>query len=201
MATRPTSIPARIVNAAMKLAAERRWSSISMGDIAVQAKVSLAQLHNAYPSRTAILVAVMEKVDGEMLGKVDPSAFSEPPRDRLLDAVMRRFDALAPYKPAIASILRDVTSDPAGALCAAPGFLHSMAWTLEAAGIGSAGICGRIRTKGLAAIYLSTLRVWLHDDSPDLERTMAHLDRRLRQAERLIGYLPDGRRVRDEEAA
>ncbi len=197
MATRPSTIPARIVNAAMKLAAERRWGGVTMGDIAVQAKVSLAQLHNAYPSRTAILIALMERVDGEVLGSVDPSAFSEPPRDRLLDAVMSRFDALAPYKPAIASILRDMACDPAAALCTAPGFLHSMAWTLEAAGIGSAGLGGRMRTKGLAVIYLSTLRVWLDDDSPDKERTMAHLDRRLRQAERLVGYLPDGQRVGD----
>lgn len=201
MATRPSATPARIINAAMKLAAERRWSGVTMGDIAVQAKISLAQLHNAYPSRTAIIIALMEKVDRDVLGSVDPSAFSEPPRDRLLDAVMRRFDALAPYKPAIGSILRDVACDPATALCTAPGFLHSMAWTLEAAGIGSAGIGGRIRTKGLAVIYLSALKVWLNDDSSDLAQTLAHLDRRLRQAERLVGYLPDGHRDRDEDAA
>ncbi|MHA1108107.1 MAG: TetR/AcrR family transcriptional regulator, partial [Alphaproteobacteria bacterium] len=157
-------------------------------------------LHDTYPSRTAIVTAMMEKIDAEVLGGIDPSAFSEPPRDRLLDALMRRFDALAPYKKAIDSILRDLSCDPLAVLCAAPGFLHSMAWTLEAAGIGSSGLGGRIRTKGLAAIYLSALRVWLADDSPDLERTMAHLDRKLRRAERLVGYLPDGRRDEESDA-
>lgn len=201
MATRPTTIPARIFNAAMKLAAERSWGDVSLGDIAAAAKVTLAQLHKVYPSKTAILVALMEKADAEVLGGVDPKAASEPPRDRLLDALMRRFDALAPYKRSIASVVRDIPCDPAGTLCMAPGFLHSMAWTLEAAGIGSAGPGGRLRTKGLAVIYLSTLRVWLDDDSTDLGATMAHLDRRLETAERLAPYLPRGRsRMQDDDA-
>ena len=201
MAKRPATIPARILNAAMKLAGERRWGDVTPGEIAVQAKVTLAQLHKAYPSKTAIVRALIEKVDEEVLSGVDPSAFSEPPRDRLLDALMRRLDALAPYKPAIGSILRDVACDPVAGLCAAPGLLRSMAWTLEAAGIGSAGVGGRLRIKGLAMIYLSTLRVWLRDDSTDQAKTMAHLDQRLRQAERLLGYLPDGGRKRKQAAA
>ncbi len=60
-----------------------------------------------------------------------------------------------------------------------------MSWSLEAAGVGSTGLAGRIRAKGLAAIYLSTLWVWLRDDSPDHGRTLAHLDTSLRRAERL----------------
>jgi hypothetical protein len=50
-------------------------------------------------------------------------------------------------------------------------------------------------------IYLSTLRVWLRDDSTDMAKAMAHLDQRLRQAERLVGYLPDGRRKPEDTAA
>lgn len=201
MAKRPATIPARILDAAMKLAGERRWGDVTLGEIAVQAKVTLAQLHKAYPSKTAIVRALMEKIDENVLGGVDPSAFSEPPRDRLLDAVMRRLDALAPYKPAIGSILRDVACDPVAGLCAVPGLLHSMAWTLESAGIGAAGVGGRLRVKGLAMIYLSTLWVWLRDDSTDMAKAMAHLDHRLRQAERLVGYLPDGRRKPEDTAA
>ena len=201
MAKRPATIPARILDAAIKLAGERRWSDVTLGEIAAQAKLTLAQLHNAYPSKTAIVRALMQRVDEAVLGGVDSAANSEPPRDRLLDAVMRRLDALAPDKPAIGSILRAMTCDPVAGLCAAPGLLDSMAWTLEAAGIGSAGVGGRLRVRGLAIIYLSTLRVWLRDDGADQAKTMAHLDQRLRQAERLLGYLPDGRRKQQEDAA
>ena len=33
------------------------------------------------------------------------------------------------------------------------------------------------------AVYLQTFRVWLDDDTPDMARTLAELDRRLQQAE------------------
>ena len=44
-----------------------------------------------------------------------------------------------------------------------------------------------------AAAYLSAMRVWQRDDSPDLARTMAALDARLRRIER---WLDAGRIVR-----
>lgn len=190
MARRPQSIPDRILAAALALAAERRWHDIALGEIAAQAKVTLAELHGAYRSKEAIVMALMARTDDKVIAGVDPSAFSELPRERLLDAVLRRLDALAPYKAAVGSMLRDTALDPIAALCLAPAFLRSMVWTLESAGIGSAGLSGRLKVKGLAAIYLSTLRVWIGDTSADQGRTMAHLDRQLRRAERLVSLLP-----------
>jgi AcrR family transcriptional regulator len=194
MAKRPTSIPDRVLAAAMELAAERPWRAVSLNDIAAAAKVSLAQLHGAYVSKPAILAALMARADGDVLAGIHKDAAGEPARERLIDAVMRRLDALAPYKPALRSILRDLGADPVAALCLLPGFLNAMAWTLEAAGIGSAGLGGRLRVKGLAAIYAATVCVWLRDDSEDQGRTLAFLDARLRQAERLVPFLPGSRR-------
>ena len=195
VARRPQPIPDRILAAATRLAAARPWGGITLGEIAAAAKVTLAQLHEAYGSKTAIVAALMARADARVLGGIDPSALAEPPRDRLLDALLRRLDSLARDKKAIASIMRDTAIDPLSALCLAPAFLNSMAWTLEAAGIGSSGLAGRIRVKGLAAIYLGALCVWLRDDSPDQGKTMAFLDRRLRIAERFAAYLPGARRA------
>jgi hypothetical protein len=64
-----------------------------------------------------------------------------------------------------------------------------MAAMLETARISSSGMKGLIRTKGLAAIYLATLRVWLKDDSPDMAKTMASLDGYLRRVEGMAGRL------------
>ena len=195
MARRPQPIPDRILAAATRLAAARPWRTVTLGEIAAGARVTLAQLHDAYGSKAAIVAALMARADARVLGGIDPSALAEPARDRLLDALLRRLDSLAPDKKAIASIVRDTAIDPLSALRLAPSFLNSMAWTLEAAGISSAGIAGRIRVKGLAAIYLGALCVWLRDDSADQGRTMAFLDRRLRAAGRLAAFLPGGRRA------
>ena len=191
MARQPRTVPARILDAAPGLAAERSWNTVSLADIAGAAKVSLAQLHKAYPSKSAIVAGCMRRIDEQVLGAMDPSTLSEPVHDRLLDVLMRRLDRLAPHKAAVGSMLRGLSCDPVAALGLAPGFLESMAWTLEAAGIGSAGVGGRLRVKGLAAIHLSTFWVWLSDDSEDQSRTLATLDQRLRQAERLLSLLPD----------
>lgn len=192
MARSPRPVRDRIIDAALKLAADTEWRTISLGDIARATRISLAGLQENFQSKTGIVAAIMAKTDAAVLSGTDPSAESEPLRDRLLDAVMRRLDVLQPHKKAICSIMREMPTDPASVLCLAPCYFNSMAWTLEAAGIASAGPAGRLRAKGLGLIYLGALRVWAGDDTEDQARTLAFLDRRLRQAERLVKWVPDG---------
>jgi hypothetical protein len=136
-----------------------------------------------------------------VLKGTDKRDSGEPVHDRLLDVLLRRFEALSPYKDGIAALVRSGAVDPCAALCTGPRLMRSMAWSLEAAGISASGLGGRLRTKGLAAIYLSSLMVWLRDDSPDMGRTMAHLDRNLARAGRAISLLPNpGRRHREATA-
>ena len=55
----------------------------------------------------------------------------------------------------------------------------------EAAGLPMDGIGGALRTKAIAAAWAGAMRTWLSDESPDLSRTMAALDQRLRWVERM----------------
>jgi AcrR family transcriptional regulator len=192
MAKKPKSIRDRIIDAALGLAAEKRWRDVGLGDIADHAGVSLSQLHEEFRSRGSIIAEIMHRTDDAVIAGGDPSAMDQPAHDRVLDALLRRFDALAPAKRAIGSILRDLSTDPFAVLCLAPKFYRSMAWTLESAGIGTSGIAGHLRVKGVSAIYAAALCVWLRDDSDDQAKTMAFLDRRLQQAERLASLMPFG---------
>lgn len=174
----------RIVTAAMALAAEKGWRRLTLGEIAAAAELSLAELREHVPDKAGILAALAREADRRMLAAAPMAmAEDESPRDRLFDALMARLEALVPYREGIAAVLRDGFGDPVAVLCAAPRLLRSMGWALEAAGIGAGGPIGRLRAKGLAAVYAATIRVWLRDDSGDLGRTMAALDRRLGQAE------------------
>ena len=47
----------------------------------------------------------------------------------------------------------------------------------------TAGPAGAARTQGMVAILARTMRAWLKDDAGDLSRTMATLDRALRDVE------------------
>jgi len=116
--------------------------------------------------------------------------------DAAFEVLMRRFDALQPYRKALASILLAQTRDPAGALAGLAALQRSMTWMLEAAGLEAEGLRGLARARGLTLLYLATLRTWLRDESLDLAKTMAALDGYLRRLEALLRRLP---RRRDEE--
>ena len=180
----------RILDAALTLAAENRWRDVTMERIAGEAGASLARVYEFFPSKAAFLTLLMRRTDVQLLSGHDVADADEPARERLLDVLMRRLDALAPHRRAIGSILRDSGADPLGAIWYLPAFGKSVAWSLEAAGISASGLSGIARVKGLAAIHLSAMRVWMKDESQDFSETMAYLDRNLRRAERLMALLP-----------
>ena len=60
-----------------------------------------------------------------------------------------------------------------------------MTWMLEAAGLQTTGLKGAVRVAGLSGLYIKTLWVWRDDDSPDMAKTMAALDKNLTRAERM----------------
>jgi AcrR family transcriptional regulator len=180
--------PDRIIDVTMELIAGRGWRNLSLADIASATGLSLAQLYAVFPSKLAVLDAFERRINEQTLtGEVDAD---ESIRDRLFDLVMRRLDALAPHKPAIRALLRDLPRDPAVALCTGPRFLNAMRWMAESAGVETGGVGGCLRVNGLAAVYLATLRAWLGDDSPDNTKTLAALDRALKQAEFFARSLP-----------
>lgn len=173
----------RAIDVAMDLAAREGWGSVSLNAVAEACGASLMDLYAVYPSRTAILAGFARRIDGTVLkGGIAPDT-EESPRDRLFDVMMRRYDAMKPYRAAIASIAAEAPRDPLALLCLCGQGRRSMAWMLEAAGIGTGGLLGAIKAKALGAIHLGVLRVWLNDESDDLAKTMAALDSTLARLE------------------
>ena len=195
-------IPKHVIETALRLAAERGWADLSLAEIAEAAGLPLSKVYPLYPSKQAILAAFSRQIDAAVLAEVEAEDDPEgSARDRLFDVLMFRFEALRPYREGLGNILLDQVRDPLGALAAFGGLRRSMALMLEAAGISAEGLKGIARVKGLAAIYLATMRVWLRDDSLDLAKTMAALDGQLRRFEGLYRrFAGAGRRGRDGDS-
>jgi AcrR family transcriptional regulator len=176
-------IPNILINAALKLAAEKSWHDVSMIDIAQTAGVTLADCHEHCTDKGDLLRRFIHQIDQEVLADLDDADFNESGHDRLMAVIMARFDALADYRPALQSIIA-ARGDlgPSDSLRAIKTHFGSMRWMLEAAGFKTSGLHGSLRVVGLTAIYARTFQQWLGDDSTDFAPTMAYLDRELSKA-------------------
>ncbi|MEJ1993616.1 MAG: TetR family transcriptional regulator [Limibacillus sp.] len=172
-----------LIDAAMKLAAEKGWKALSLAEIGEEAGLEMKELFVIAPGKQAILDLLGRRIDAEVLAEGPLDEAEGSPRDRLFDVLMRRFDAMAPYKEGIGEITYDLGRSPLDGLAELPSLKRSMAWMLEASGIDSSGLKGMLRVKVLTGIYLGALRSWLKDDTADFSKTMAALDSYLRRLE------------------
>ena len=173
------------LDAFIKLIAEKGFADVALRDVAEAAGLGLAELYRVYPDKVALVAAFLAKIDAEVLaGTPSRSDPEETARDRLFDAMMRRYDALRPYREALGAIRRAGARDPMLALAMGPALRRSMAAMLEAASVPSEGLSGALRQNGLLAIHYAVSRVYDKDETTDLSKTMAALDSRLKTAER-----------------
>ena len=195
MTDAPTDKRQAIVDALMDLAARRSWREIEINDVAQAAHVSLAEFRDLFPSKGAVLGALSRRIDRQVLEGTTEDLAGEPARERVFDVMMRRFDALAPYKEALRRIFRDLQYDPLSLAALNQVSLNSMRFMLAAAGIGTEGPLGGLKLQGAVLVYSNTMRTWFEDDDPTLARTMARLDRELRRSERILEGAEDLRRL------
>jgi AcrR family transcriptional regulator len=185
MSDTPNDIRGQVLDAFLRLLAERGYDEVSLGDVGAAASLGKPELYRLYPDKLALVQAFMARIDGEVLAGT-PAALDpeETVRDRLFDLLMRRFDALRSHKVALGAIRRAARRDPMTALVLGPALMRSMAAMLEAAGVSAGGFPGVIRQNALLAIYAAVSRAFDKDESGDLSKTMAALDSRLKTAER-----------------
>jgi AcrR family transcriptional regulator len=183
-----------IVEALMDLASRRSWSEIEIGDVAKAAHVSLAEFRDLFPSKGAVLGALSRQIDRQVLEGTTDDLAGEPARERIFDVLMRRFDALQPFKQALRRISQDLQYDPVSLAALNQVSLNSQRFMLAAAGINTEGPLGKLKLQGAVLVYANTMRTWL-DDDPAQAKTMARLDRELRRAERILEGAEDLRRL------
>ena len=171
----------------MELASEQRFEEISIRDICKAAGVSLADFRDAFPSKGAVLAGFSRRIDRAVLTQDGGELADESPRERLFDILMRRLEAMAPYREGLREATAWIRRDPAAALAMNQVVVGSMRFMLEAAGIEvEDGAAGAIKLQGLALAWARIVGVWLEDDDPGLSRTMAELDRELTRGERAV---------------
>ena len=187
------SVKDQMIEAALNLAAEKSWSDVTLADIAWKADLSPVDVREYFDEKSCVLAAYGRLLDRKIIEAdlVSDEALSE--REKLFDLLMERFDILNENRESVISILSSMKGDPKQAILGLPHLGNSMGRMLEAAGIDTGGVCGAVKVSGLVGVYLWTLRTWKDDDSPDMGKTMAALDKSLDRAEQVANsFMEDG---------
>jgi len=192
----------KIIDALMGLAAEKPWEDIALADVADRAGVTLALFRDCFPSKGAVLGGFSRRIDKLVLeGGGNVNLAGESAKDRLFDVLMRRFDAMAPYKPALKNIDAWAMRDPLALPALNQLALNSLRFMLEAAGLTSEGPLGALKLQGLALAWTHVFHTWLADDSEDAAKTMAALDKELARGENYVERVESARRFVEPLAA
>jgi ubiquinone biosynthesis protein COQ9 len=187
----------KAVQAAFDLAKDRRWADTTLADIAQRANLGLTDLRREFTCKSDIVRAFQLEVDSEVLwrrrsageAQKPGSGEAQSPRDRVFDVIMTRFEVMQPYKASLRSIANYLRCRPGEAATLLCSSLASQYWMLAGAGAKLDGGGGALRVTGLTAIYAKVFQVWLDDDSPSLDKTMAALDQKLAKGERMLSGL------------
>jgi hypothetical protein len=170
------------------------WQQLGTQALADMSLAHIAMLADVEP-RLAVAVAgdVQQLILGKM-AELDDIAILESfadiedagdisIREKILEALMHRFEIYAPYRAQIDALNRAACRRPDLALGLGLGLQAVTRRILAMAGDPCDGWQGLARSKGVVAVVLIVARVWMKDDSADLAPTMKELDRRLQQAE------------------
>jgi AcrR family transcriptional regulator len=179
--------------AAVALAAERPWRDVTLRDVVRESGLPMAAFYGVARSKDDVVDAMLARLDKATAETLELDSGASL-RERVFDAAMARFDAMEKDRAGVASILRAEVSSPLGAARMWPRASRTARWLLELAGVDTSGALGAARVQGFTLILARATRAWLKDDGGDLSRTMATLDRALRDAEawgeRLSGARP-----------
>ena len=168
--------------------ATKSWQSIDLENLSQECDFDVLNVTGGLRNKVDLLVAFSAFIDTTVNQSIDADLKDDqiPVRERLLEALLIRFEALAPYKAGVIKLMKIIPHNPSFAVIGSKSLKLSMEATLTAVGLEAKGIQGSIRVKGLCMIFLGGVYTWSKDNSEDLSATTRVLDERLKQADNII---------------
>ena len=190
-----------LLAAAFALIGDEGWRAFSFATLARRTGVSRVDIYRQFSSRDALLDGLNRRADEAMLAVDEAELAGLPPRDRVFELLMRRLEALVPYRAGLARLARDARADPCVVLVTACRLERSFMWLQDVAGLRHRGLRASLARRFLGLAYARAVLVWFDDEGADLGKTMAELDRQLRRVQNVAGLRePGGRRAEGEAA-
>jgi hypothetical protein len=184
---------AAFARGALALAGAQPWREVTIFDIADAAGVKAASLAGLTPADAPDILD--DHFDRAAAAGVTAVDRTQGLRDRVFDVAMKRFEAMEPHRAALLKL-----EDGRDGVAIASAFARAgrtARWLLTLAGESVDGVDGAAKVQGLAVVLTRTHSAWRDDADGSFTKTMAALDKGLRQAEDWSARLGIGKKRAD----
>ena len=182
----PTVMMDKLAEAAWVQLADMSPRALNIDEIAAAAGIAPSAARAVSGSITALILHQLERLNRqavlESLADIE-DAGEVPIRDKIMEALMHRFEVYAPHRAQMIQLESAARRDPVLGLRLVESLFQATRMLLRMAGDDLAGFRGEARVRGVAGVAMVVARVWRTDDTPDLSMTLKEIDKRLATAE------------------
>ena len=174
----------KLIILGFKLIEKKGWSYFSLKSLAKENKSDLESIKIFFKNKSQFLESFSEMIDNKVLANIDKDEFNKNSiKDNLFELIMLRFENLNHYKTGLKILLSDLKKSPVELKKIMKKVLDSMDLFLEIANVKNNYLMDLIKVNIIFIIYSYVFNVWLDDQSSEMSKTMAELDKWLSKAE------------------
>ena len=176
-----------IIVKAFDLIKNSGWANFSLTKLSKKEKISLTDLKKIFNSKNSILDEFSRMIDEEVEKRISFEDFNlSSTKDNLFELIMIRFELLSPYKDSLKSILLTSKNNPMILKKISKNVLNSLDFYLELTNSYSESPKDFFKKNIIFFIYAYVFKIWLDDNSKELSKTMAELDKLLSLSEKFL---------------
>ena len=171
------------------------WEEFSLEKLSTKEKIPINDLKVFFKCKNSIVDKFSRMIDKNIESKLRIDDFKDSSKkDILFELIMMRFDEMEGYKGSLVKILDVSKNKPLLISIITKNVMNTMDFFLELSNSYNNYAFDFLKKNFLFIIYSITFKTWLSDDTEDLSKTMAELDKLLSTAEnfqqKVSSFLP-----------
>ena len=171
------------------------WEEFSIEKLSIREKIPINELKIYFKCKYSIVDRFSKLIDKNIESKLRIQDFeNSSKKDILFELMMMRFDEMDEFKSSLAKILDASKNKPLLISIITKNVMNTMDFFLELSNSYNNHAFDFLKKNFLFLIYSITFKTWLSDNTEDLSKTMAELDRLLSTAEnfqqKVSSFLP-----------
>ena len=172
------------IKRAFMLIEEIGWENFSLEKLARKELIKTEDLNHFFSDKNQLIECFSEMIDEQVIKEIDLAEFNQNSvKDNIFELIMLRFEKLDPYKKSLTILLKELKYKPRVLNKLTKKIFNSLDLFLEISNAKSNYVFYFFKLNIMFIIYGYTFKIWLEDDTKDMAKTMAEVDKWLSEAE------------------